>query len=120
MRALRHAIVVCLVASAAAASTGENASPAETPGAAPIVETRATLRAITEEDGGQRVYVHLKIAPHAKLPFTTLRFRVPDRRLLAGLQEGATVKFRAERVSGENTLLAIRAVPACVRFQPCD
>ena len=84
------------------------------------VETRATLHSITEEDGGERVYVHLKIVPRAKLPFTTLRFRVRDRGLLAGLREGATVKFRAERVEGENTVLAIRAVPPCVRFQPCD
>jgi Cu/Ag efflux protein CusF len=84
------------------------------------VETRATFRSVTEEDGGQRVYVHLKVVPRAKLPFTTLRFRVRDRALLAGLREGASVKFRAERVEGENTLLAIRAVPPCVRFQPCD
>lgn len=83
------------------------------------VETRATLRAVTE-DGDDRVYVHLKIVPGAKLPFTTIRFRVRDRALLAGLREGASVKFRAERVDGENTLVAIRAVPGCVRFQPCD
>jgi len=84
------------------------------------VETRGTLRSITEERGGERVYVHLKIVPGHKLPFTTLRFRVRDRGLLAGLQEGASVKFRAERVDGENTVLAIRAVAPCVRFQSCD
>ncbi len=84
------------------------------------VETRAILRSITEEDGGKRAYVHLKIVPGANLPFTTLRFPVLDRALVAGLREGSSVKFRAERVDGENTLVAIRTVPACVRFQPCD
>lgn len=107
------------------AATSEHAGPVEQPARArtqeaPKVETRATLRAVTEEDGGGRIYVHLKIVPRAKLPFTTLRFRVRDRALLAGLREGASVKFRAERVEGENTLVAIRAVPPCERFQACD
>ena len=94
-------------------------SPAAATPATPV-ETRATLRSFGEEDGGRRVYVHLKLVPRANLPFTTLRFRVRDRAMLAGLREGASVKFRAERIDGENTLVAIRAVPACVRFQPCD
>jgi CubicO group peptidase (beta-lactamase class C family) len=84
------------------------------------VETRAILRSMTEEDGGRRAYVHLKVVPEANRPFTTLRFRVRDRALVAGLRAGASVKFRAERIDGENTLIAIRAVPGCVRFQPCD
>ncbi|MGR4871489.1 serine hydrolase [Variovorax sp. LARHSF232] len=84
------------------------------------VETLATFRAVTEEDGGARVYVHLKVVPRLKLPFTTLRFRVRDKAMLAGLSEGASVKFRAERIDGENTLRTIRSVPPCVRFQPCD
>lgn len=97
------------------------AAPAASPAtAAAPVETRAILRSVTEEDGGKRAYVHLKIVPKAALPFTTLRFRVRDRALLAGLGEGASVKFRAARIDGENTLLSIRAVPSCVRFQPCD
>jgi len=94
-------------------------SAAEEPRPA-AVETRATVRSITREESGQRVYVHLKVVPGAKLPFTTLRFRVRDAALLAGVQEGASVKFRAERIEGENTLTAIRVVPPCVRFQPCD
>lgn len=107
------------------AATSEHAGQAEQPARARTrettnVETRATLRAVTEEDAGGRVYVHLKIVPNAKLPFTTLRFRVRDRALLAGLREGSSVKFRAERVDGENTLVAIRAAPPCDRFQPCD
>lgn len=84
------------------------------------VEMRAIMRSLTEEDGGKLAYVHLKVVPGANLPFTTLRFRVRDKALVAGLREGSSVKFRAERIDGENTLMAIRAVPACVRFQPCD
>jgi CubicO group peptidase (beta-lactamase class C family) len=94
-------------------------SPAAANEATPV-ETRATLRSVLEEDGGKRVYVHLKVVPRSNLPFTTLRFRVHDRALLVGLREGASVKFRAERIDGENRLVAIRPVPACVRFQPCD
>lgn len=106
------------------AATLEHAGPREaSPAAAQetsSVETRATVRSITGEQGDKGVYVRLKVVPHAKLPFTTLRFRVRERALLAGLREGASVKFRAERIEGENTLVAIRAVPPCVRFQPCD
>lgn len=84
------------------------------------VEMRAIMRNITEEDGGKRAYVHLKVVPGANLPFTTLRFRVHDKARVTGLREGSSVKFRAERIDGENTLTSIRAVPKCVRFQPCD
>ena len=84
------------------------------------VETRATFRSVAEEDGGARTYVRLKVVPSVNLPFTTLRLRVRDPAILAGLREGATVKFQAERIDGENSLTAIRAVPPCVRFQPCD
>jgi CubicO group peptidase (beta-lactamase class C family) len=87
---------------------------------APLVETRATLQSIVTEDGGVRTYVHLKLAPQARRPFTTARFRVRDPSLLSGLQKGASVKFRAECKEGENTLTSIRAVAPCVRFQPCD
>lgn len=113
-------VALFLVATAVAAASREMPPAPANPQEPAQVETRATLRSVTEEDGGKRVYVHLKIVPRAKLPFTTLRFRVRDRALLAGLQEGASVRFRAERVEGENTVLAIRAVAPCVRFQPCD
>lgn len=108
-----------------AAATREHAGEPAQPSSAAVptdaaVETRATLRSVAEEDDGKRVYVYLKILPRAKLPFTTLRYRVPDKAMLAGLQEGASVKFRAERIDGENTLLAIRAVAPCVRFRACD
>jgi Cu/Ag efflux protein CusF len=114
------AVALFLVAAAVAATAREKPTAPANLQQTTQVETRATVRLVTEEDGGKRVYVHLKIVPRAKLPFTTLRFRVRDRALLAGLHEGASVKFRAERIEGENTVLAIRAVPPCVRFQPCD
>lgn len=115
MRALL--LVVCVLpCSLGAQSPARDGVPASQE--AGHVETRATVRAVTEAQG--RLYVHLKILPRTKLPFTTIRFRVRDPALLAGLSEGASVKFRAERIEGENTLVAIRAVPACVRFQPCD
>ena len=109
-----------LVATAVSGAAREGPPAPAPPEEAAQVETRATVRSITEEDGGKRVYVHLRVVPGVKLPFTTLRFRVRDRALLAGLREGNSVKFRAERIEGENTLLAIRAVPPCIRFQPCD
>lgn len=82
--------------------------------------TRAVVRSIAEEDGGRRVYVRLKLVPTAKIPFSTLTYRVPDRRLLAGLREGDSVAFRAERRGGENVLTAVRVVPPCRRFEPCE
>ncbi|MEO8315912.1 MAG: serine hydrolase [Pseudomonadota bacterium] len=104
-----------------AGETAEASAPSvvATQEVAPL-ETRATFRSVAEEDGGARVYVYLKVVPELKLPFTTLRFRVRDRAILAELREGASIKFRAERIDGENSLITIRAVPACVRFQPCD
>jgi len=115
----RFIAVVWFVAATMVAGPAIAAAPAGAPAAAPV-ETRAIYRFLTREDGGRRVYVHLKVVPHANLPFTTLRFRVREHALLAGLREGASVRFRAERIEGENTLVAIRAVPPCVRFQPCD
>lgn len=60
-----------------------------------------------------------------KRPLEGLAARVESSVPVAGLTlpllgEGASVKFRAERIEGENTLVAIRAVPPCVRFQFCD
>lgn len=118
-RHLLHQVVAATLEHA-----GEQAGPpAPLTSAAPqanLVETRATVRSIAEEDGGKRMVVHLKLAPASNLRFTTLRFRVRETALLAGLHAGSSVKFRAERIDGENTLVAIRIVPACVRFQPCD
>ena len=83
------------------------------------VYTRARLTSTFEEDGG-KLYVRLRLLPRAKIPFTTQAFRVRDRSLVAGLPEGAWVKFTTERVDGENTLTSIQVVEECKRFQHCD
>ena len=83
------------------------------------VYTRARLTSTFEESGG-RFYVRLKLLPRAKIPFTTQAFRVRDRSLVAGLPEGAWVKFTTARIEGENTLTSIHVVPECKRFQHCD
>lgn len=85
-----------------------------------LVETRATVRSIFEEDGGQRIYIRLKLVQLHDKPFTTLTFRVTDRALLAGITEGSSVAFTAARAAGENTITSLRAATPCVRFQPCQ
>ena len=40
--------------------------------------------------------------------------------LLAGLPEGAWVKYTTARVDGDNTLTSIYVVEECKRFQHCD
>lgn len=72
------------------------------------VYTRGQFRGVFEEEGGRRVYARLKLVTGQKLPFTTLSYRVRDRRLVQGIQEGTEVDFRAERIDGENTLTALR------------
>ena len=85
-RAQRH-----LLQQVVAATREHEGKPAES--SAPSVavaqevaplETLATFRSMTKEDGGARVYVYLKVVPRANLPFTTLRFRVRDEAILAG------------------------------------
>ena len=85
---------------------------------APVL-TRARVVSVQQDSGGP-LYVRLKLLPQAKLPFTTQRFTVVDRTLLAGIAEGAWVKFTAKSVDGENTLTSIQVAQECKRFQPCD
>ena len=85
---------------------------------APRVYTRAVVRDLPA-DGAQPVLLRLKIAPRGKLPFSTLTFRIGDRRLLEGIALGDEVGFIAERRAGENTVVALRKVAPCVRFQHC-
>jgi len=87
-------------------------APAET-----VVYTRA--RVVSLPQAGEP-YVRLKLLPRSKIPFTTQAFRVADRALLAGIPEGAWVKFTARHVEGENTLTSIHVVEECKRFQRCD
>lgn len=82
------------------------------------VYTRARLMSSHEEPGG-KLYLHLKIPPRSKIPFTTQTFRLADRRLVADIADGTPVEFVSRRLEGENTVVAIRAVAECPRFQKC-
>ena len=88
------------------------------PTPAPPVETPAVFVSVLQERDGS-LYARLKLVPLAKIPFTTQVFRVRDRALLAGIPEGAWVRFTARTQEGENTLTSIRVGEACRRFQPC-
>ena len=83
------------------------------------VYTRARLVSVQKEADG-RLLVRLKLFPRSKIPFSTLTFVAVDRALLAGIPEGAWVKFTARSVEGENLLTSIHVVEECRRFQPCD
>jgi len=84
----------------------------EASASSPAVHTQGEFRSLSQEDGGRSTFAHIKIAPGWKIPFTTMRYRVRDARLLDGLKPGTRVEFRAERVDGENVLLAIRPLNA--------
>ena len=75
-----------------------------------VVYTRGEYRGTFEERNG-RLYVRVKLVPGSKIPFSTLTYRVTDRKLVAGLSSGAVVEFRAERIDGENTIIAMRPAP---------
>ena len=115
--------LVGLAFAATLALTGEAAaqSAALKQGQEPVapVFTRARLVFVSQEAGGKR-YVRLKLLPRAKIPFTTQVFQVADPALLAGISEGAWVRFTARHMDGENTLTAIHVVEECPRFQQCE
>lgn len=114
----RRLVLASLVTGAMAALAQSAASAQADAQAAPVL-TRARVISIQHEPAGP-LYVRLKLLPRSKLPFTTQRFRVVDRALLAGIAEGAWVKFTARSVEGENTLTSIQVAEECQRFQPCD
>ena len=117
---LRAAVMSSLAVIAIGSAVAQAAPPAE-PGseASTTVFTRARVVSFHQE-AGDRLYVRLKLLPRQKLPFMTQTFRVPNRLLLAGIPEGAWVKFTARHVEGENVLTAIHVVAECPRFQACD
>lgn len=120
----RTAVAIVLAASAvmamgsASAGPAAAAAPAEAAPAATVL-TRARVASFREEAGG-KFYVRLKLMPRSKLPFTTQTFRVIDPALLGDVPDGASVKFSAKHIEGENVVTAIHMVAACVRYQPCD
>ena len=83
------------------------------------VYTRAEVRSFFEEADG-KMYIRLKLLPRSKIPFSTQNFFVPDRSLLVGIKEGASVQFTAKHLMGQNTLTSIRLAEPCRRFQRCD
>jgi Cu/Ag efflux protein CusF len=113
---LIHHLLVATAATCAATAVLAQA-PASRPTAAVEaphqVYTRGEFRGTSEEEGGRRLYAHIKLAPGHKIPFSTLAYRVPDRTLLTGVQQGAAVEFLAKRQDGENVLTAIRPAAPC-------
>ncbi|MFN4121579.1 hypothetical protein [Acidovorax sp.] len=100
----------------ASAAQGEQGTATPEP-----VYTRARVVSVLQESASTgTLYVRLKLLPRSKIPFTTQAFRVRDPALLAGIPEGAWVKFTARHVEGENTLTSIHVVEECKRFQSCD
>jgi len=102
---------------AAAALLALAGAAAEEPKTDPVY-TRARLMSSHEEPGG-KLYLHLKIPPRSKIPFTTQTFRLADRKLVADIADGTPVEFVSRRLEGENTVVSIRAVAECPRFQKC-
>lgn len=94
-------LLLCCLPGAASAQTATTAG-------ADSVYTQGEFRAVSQEQGSRDTFAHIKVAPGTKIPFSTITYRVRDAALLKGLQPGTRVEFRAERVEGENVLVAIK------------
>lgn len=114
-RTLRTALLGCLLAAALAQAQGPGAPPVAEK-AAPQVFTRATVASVFDTDAGAKHYIRLKLGPHPGLPFRTVTFRVRDPALTAPFPPGSGVEFVAQRLDGENTVIALRAAPRPQRF----
>ncbi len=110
--------VIALLLVAPGLNVAQAAGGAEPPTGAPEVYTRATVRAVSAADG-KDIHIRLKLLPGSKIPFSTVTYRVLDARLVAGIREGDSVAFKAERRDGENVLTAIHAAEPCQRFKEC-
>lgn len=98
------ALLCCLPVAALAQATAPAAAAADPA----TIYTHGEFRAVSQEPGSRDTFAHIKVAPGVKIPFSTITYRVRDAALLKGLQPGTRVEFRAERVEGENVLVAIR------------
>lgn len=98
------AALLCCLPVAALAQTTAAAATADPA----TVYTHGEFRAVSQESGSRDTFAHIKVAPGVKIPFSTITYRVRDAALLKGLRPGTRVEFRAERVEGENVLVAIR------------
>jgi len=118
-RPIRQALVVATTVLLMCSAIAEEAKPDTASGHATPIYTRAEVRSFFEEPDG-KFYVRLKLLPRAKIPFSTQNFLVPDRSLLTGIKEGASVRFTAKHLAGENTLTSIHLAEPCMRFQKCE
>ncbi|MBA2672439.1 copper-binding protein [Ramlibacter sp.] len=114
---MRPLLAAALLACTAA---GASAQPADSAAVPALVQTRAVVRSVFEEGGGKRLYIALKIAPGAKIPFSTITHRVLDRKLVQGLKPGDNVVFTAQRIDGENVVTALQRSAHCQRFEKCQ
>ncbi len=108
------ALALLFLGAALAHATPETPAP---PGVAKPVYTRAVVRSLPS--AAEPNTVRLKLLPHGKLPFTTVSFGVERPELLQDIRVGDEVGFVAERRASGNTLMRLRKVAPCVRFQPC-
>lgn len=119
-RTIRSAVLAVAVASLACGATAtERVAVGAAAEDAAVVYTRGEVRSFFEEAGG-KFYVRLKMLPGWKIPFSTQNFLVTDRALVAGIEVGASVRFTAKRLAGENTLTSIQVAEPCKRFRSCD
>ncbi|MES2611888.1 MAG: copper-binding protein [Pseudomonadota bacterium] len=102
------ALLCCLPVAALAQATAPAAAAAAAAADPATIYTHGEFRAVSQEQGSRDTFAHIKVAPGVKIPFSTITYRVRDAALLKGLQPGTRVEFRAERVEGENVLVAIR------------
>ena len=89
-------------------ATPETIQPAAAASAAPETMADGEIRRIDAEAGKMT----LRHGPleNLKMPAMTMVFRVADRKMLEGLKEGDKVKFIADRIDGDFTVIAIETV----------
>jgi Cu/Ag efflux protein CusF len=112
------AAIMSLALAASAPIVAHAVGAAEAPASAAEVYTRAIVRSVSTNDD-KHLYIRLKLIPRSKIPFSTVTYRVLDAHLIAGLREGDSVAFKAERLDGENVLRAIHTAAPCERFKEC-
>ena len=121
MRAMLFTCMVSIVLLGGGAAAAQPVADGAEAAAPEPVATRARVVSVDAATGRDKPrYIRLQLVPRARLPFSTLTFRVRDAALVSGITPGIWVKFKAERQDGENTLTSIQVVAECQRFQPCD
>jgi Cu/Ag efflux protein CusF len=121
MRAMLFTCMVSMVLLGGGPAAAQPAGGAAEAAAPEPVATRARVVSVDVATGSDKPrYIRLQLVPRARLPFSTLTFRVRDAALVSGITPGIWVQFKAERQEGENTLTSIHVVAECQRFQTCD